>query len=221
MNYKKYIKTTDIDAFLETNGFQQEVEQEFYEYVEFYFTELDNDEHFETEEDVIRAFKTVKKYVIAFDNSYKKGYSKAWNKVWADKQSEYLPDDVFKDCYDASKQQSPELAEKDLELFCKAHNGDELFLKHLKTLANHGWSDGVLLPEEEAKLYSKIYKEQIAGGKSEMYADVYARNLAEEPNSLTYCDKLAQTYENCILKGMKKDDALAVAYKNCDEEGRF
>lgn len=208
--YEKYLTQADIDSFLHTNKFSSELIKEFYEYLEHYFTELDEDGEFETTEDVASSFNSVKEYFLIYQKAFHEGFSKAWCKTWAKKQTEYSPDNIFKECYEASREQNPELVDIDFQLFCKSHNDDELFIKQLKRLIENVRSSGVLPIEEEAALYSGIYKEQIAKGKSQVYADVYAAHIADGSISTEYCEAYAFAYEKAINEG--KDETYTLLY---------
>ena len=88
------------------------------------------------------------------------------------------------------------LAQKDLVIYTKSLGGDALFEKYyLYLFAELDDVDGRI---EKARKYSKIYKEEIAKGKTEIYADKYADFLAEGEFCKTYCEQYAFAFDKAV-----------------------
>jgi hypothetical protein len=106
-------------------------------------------------------------YFKKFDNEIQKGHSIEWSSFYAESI-----EDPFTETYKHIKKINPELARKELEIHCKAMKRDDLYTKIFIYLMDNGFAFDN--PDKMAETYSKIYKEQILAGKSEIFANKYA-----------------------------------------------
>ncbi len=106
---------------------------------------------------------------------------------------------------------NPELARKELLIHAKSLGGDVFFEKHYIFLF-----EVVAEPEgriETAQQYSKIYKEEIAKGKSAVYAHQYADLISEGEFHETYCKEYAFAFDKAIGKNKSNEYAKVFADK--------
>jgi hypothetical protein len=73
----------------------------------------------------------------------------------------------------------------------------------------------MLQPEEKARKYSKIYKEQIANGKPQIFAHEFADLMADGTYHKIYCENYAFAFDNAISQG----NSLEYAKKYADLYG--
>ncbi len=74
-------------------------------------------------------------------------------------------------------------------------------------------------PEEKAEVYSKIYKEQVFLGKSEIFAHHYASQIAFAFNNEAYCFSFAKYFEEAIQNGKSEQYAFSYACTSADYYG--
>jgi hypothetical protein len=96
-----------------------------------------------------------------------------------------------------------------LRLHCKSFGGDELFEKHYLFLfeIGEGWNN----PQEIALKYSRIYKQQIAKGKNEIFAHQYADLMSSNEYVEIYYKKYAYAYDEALSEGKSKEYAVLFA----------
>ncbi len=111
--------------------------------------------------------------------------------------------------YDDLNKSNPELAKKELLILCQSYNEDEYFEKHFKYLYEEG--SGFNGGAERARNYSKIYKEQLSKGKSNVYAHKYAELIASGDDPI-YCEEFAYAYDKAISNGKNEEYAYRYAY---------
>ena len=146
-------------------------------------------------------------YVDEYIKHVKKGHSPLWAETYADYMDEH-EETAFYNSYERVKDDSPEQAEKELLVECKALNADEYFIKHFLFLFSSG--NGLDYPQEKAGIYSKAFNHQIKLGKSEIFATTYADNLADQYYSELYCYAYADAYDRALIQG--KTESYAVKY---------
>ena len=106
---------------------------------------------------------------------------------------------------------NPELAKKELLIHTKALGGDEYFEKHYLLLFEvQAEPKGRI---ETAQNYSRIFKEQLAKGKSEIYAHHYADYRADGTYNEIYCEEYAFAFDNAISENQNNDYAREYADK--------
>jgi len=105
---------------------------------------------------------------------------------------------------------NPELAKKELLLYTKALCGDEYFKKYYLLLFEVQADPNGRI--ETAQNYSRIFKEQVAKGKSEIYAHHYADYMADGTYNEIYCEEYAFAFDKAINE--KKSEVYARIYAN-------
>lgn len=108
-------------------------------------------------------------------------------------------EDVYHIVYDEIKKTNPEKAKHELLIRSKSFGGDENFIRHYILLfeSGSGYSDSI----EKAKKYSEIYKDQIAEGKSVVYAHEYACKMSSGNNHIIFCEEYAYAFDKAINGG--------------------
>lgn len=170
------------------------------------FEDDDFDEGDSIQESALRCTKYFMKPYIELIN---KGHGDEWSHSLASSSNDGEMA-VFHTHYEI-KQMNPELAKKELLIHTKSLGGDKYFQKHFIYLF-----DNVAEPDnriETAEKYSKIYKEEIAKGKSEVYANEYASLMAEGESHEIYCEDYAIAFDKAIKENKSDEYAGLYAYE--------
>ena len=146
-------------------------------------------------------------YFHKYNTELQKGHSEEWAKIYAESIEDHSH--AFNDSYLFIKKGDPAKALKELKIHCKAMGGDEFYTKHFITLMEKG--EALSDPDKQAALYSRIYKEEVEKGKSELFADTYSDLVACEEYTEVYCFAKATEYEKTIGAGQSKEYADAYA----------
>ena len=154
------------------------------------------------------ALQYASEYVNKFMAQLNMGHSEKWAHLVAE-SVEFDEDQTVEEAYSSMFLEFRELANQDIRLHCKSLDGDEFFEKHYLFLfeSRETWNN----PREEAAEYSRIYKQQIANGKSEIYAHEYAYLMSKNDFVEIYCDKYAYAYDKALSDGKSKDYAILFA----------
>lgn len=197
---------------------------------EKYFTKfLDNykrafDELFEDykdwKDDEFEADDSVQNSALSFAlmriKNYAKQIAKGHGEEWAQiivNNSEEGEREIFFAYQDLIKINS-ELAKEELLIYCKSLGEDKYFEKHYIYLFEIvDEIDGRI---EKAKEYSKLFKEQIAKGKSEVYAHEYSDLISEGEFHKIYCEEYAYAYDKAINEGKSERYSREFAEKYGD-----
>jgi len=150
-------------------------------------------------------------YMDCFTKEREKGYSVEWAKEYAIQVLYENGEHAIAYAYETAKEHSPEQAQADLKLYCITTRRDELFEKHFKYLLEVDVPNAEIPIEKQAEEYSRIYKEQIKKGSSEIFANHYADLKASDIYSELGCYSEAKEYEKAILAGYSKAYASAFA----------
>jgi hypothetical protein len=174
------------------------------------------DESFEENESVQSgALYLTNSYIEVFLAEIAKGHGERWSHYAAD-SCEDDKINVF-EAYNKLSKENLELAKEELLIHCKLIDTDELFVKHYMYLFEIG--EGMSNPTEEAKTYSRVYKNQISKGKSEIFAHEYAYWIADDTYHDIYCAEYAYAYDKAICENKSKDYARLFADKYASEVG--
>lgn len=151
-------------------------------------------------------------YLPIFLKYLKIGHNPSWaNEIALSCEEESI---AVLDTYHKIKKENPALAKSEIELYSNSLSNEELFIKYYLFLMEH---DYVINVEERAANYVKLFKEEIASGKSEIYAHEYADNrVSSEGFSEFYCEAYATYYEKSIAEGKSKEYAEIYAEKMGD-----
>lgn len=144
------------------------------------------------------------KYMDKFIEQIRLGHGKEWAHAIAGCM-EWDEEQIINIAYEALESENEELAKKELLHHCRLLGEDEWFEKHYLFLFEAG--EGGNNPRETAKEYSELYKQQIAAGKSEVYAHQYADFMSEGMYVQEYCEKYAYAYDKALSEG--KDETYA------------
>ena len=176
--------------------------------------EDDEDCFFESiEKEVIQgALNIITEYSQIFMKEINSGHCGEWTDLVTREYScsyDNYDEAIYYAYIDMSKKDK-ELAKKELNIYRKLLGEDELFEKHYIFLCEYVGS-GNTPTVEIARNYSKIYKQQIALGKSEVYSHYYAERNAYNIYPELYCSKFAYAIEKAILKGFSRFNAIDIA----------
>ena len=176
--------------------------------------EDDEDCSFESiEKEVIQgALNIITEYSQIFMKEINSGHCGEWTDLVTREYScsyDNYDEAIYYAYIDMSKKDK-ELAKKELNIYRKLLGEDELFEKHYIFLCEYVGS-GNTPTVEIARNYSKIYKQQIALGKSEVYSHYYAERNAYNIYPELYCSKFAYAIEKAILKGFSRFNAIDIA----------
>jgi hypothetical protein len=106
---------------------------------------------------------------------------------------------------------NPELAKKELLIHAKSFGYDEYFEKHFIFLFEEVADPVGRI--ESAKNYSRIYKEQLSKGKSEIYAHHYADLISYGDYNEIYCEEYAFAFDKAISENKNENYAIVYADK--------
>ena len=130
------------------------------------------------------------------------------------RQTVYEPDAVV-ETYHKIKKENPALAKSEIELYSKSLSNEERFIKYYLFLMEH---DYVINVEERAANYTKLFKEEIASGKSEIYAHEYANNRV---NSMGYSEFYSEVYATFYEKSLNEGRAKEYAEEYAEKMGDY
>ena len=168
-----------------------------------YYKDWEDDE-FENGDSVqAKALDVSMMRLVVFLEEIAKGHGEEWAQIIVN-NSEEGERAIFFAYHDLIKINS-ELAKKELLIHCKSLGEDKYFEKYYIYLFEI--VDKVNGRIEKAREYSKLYKEQIAKGKSEVYAHVYSDLILHGEFHKIYCEEYAYAYEKAINDG--KSDRYA------------
>ena len=152
-------------------------------------------------------------YVDEVEKERKKGFGLSWAKEFAYiklREENLNPPSLA--YYEVSKADPPQ-ATLDLELYATISNKDADFLRHFKRLIETDVPNTSPSPEEQAIAYSKIYKEQLQKGRSNVFADKYADIKAISKYTELGCYAEAAEYEKALEAGYSNNFAEVFALK--------
>lgn len=150
----------------------------------------------------------LKLYLPIFLKYLKIGHHPIWANEIADSAEDEAKAIII--TYHKLKKENPELAKKELEIYVNSLSNDESFIKYYIFLMEHDFEKNL---EERAFNYVKIFKEQIANGKSEIYAHEYADcSVSTMRYSKSYCEAYAFGFDESIKAG--KDENLSRIFAN-------
>lgn len=136
-------------------------------------------------------------YLSLFLKYLKIGNGPEWSNEIADSVEEESNAVLY--TYHKLKKENPDLAKKELGIYAKSLSNDECFITYYIFLMEHDFAKNI---KERAFDYSKIFKEEIANGKSEIYAHEYADcRVSTEGNSKLFCEAYAFAYDKSIREG--------------------
>ena len=202
-----YYSKEKLISIAKENNISEKFFEEFINHVEKDKQEMPNDIDLGENEISQSAVDFALEFFTKFNGELQKGHSEEWARLYSESIEEHPH--AFNDAYLAVKKTNPEQAQKELEIHCKAVDGAELYTKHFIYLMENG--EAFRNPDNQARLYSKIYKEQIEKGESDLFAHKYADLMATEEYIELGCFSEAKEYEKSINAGLSEVYAEAFA----------
>lgn len=157
-------------------------------------------------------------FINKFDKELQKGHGEEWAKLYAGSIEEHMH--AFNDAYRTIREKNKAEAIEELNIHCNYVGADEDFTRHFIHLFENASGVGEPSPDEQASTYSRIFKEKIKEGKSELFANYYADLMAEfiSANKINElgCYAEAAEYEKAINAGHSVGYALNYANEMAD-----
>lgn len=214
MSDKKTAHTeTELLAIFKKDGNDEKYFPQYLEIYKFSFNELFED-HKNWSDDDFEEENSVQASALWCANDYIKKYikfvEKGHGQEWAHEMA-YTVEDGERAVYHVHlnlKKINPELAKKELLTHTKALGGDKYFEKHYLLLFEVHSDPDVRI--KTAQNYSRFFNEQLANGKSKIYAHHYANLMASEYYHKIYCEEYAFAFDKA--KSDNKSDEYADIY---------
>lgn len=210
----KYYSREELIQIALVNDIPEAFHNEFIVYVEKDIQEM-TDEKIESESNIKRSATIL---AIDFFRKYleelKKGHSEEWARMYANNGEDH--ENAFEQTYSSIKETNPEKAIEELKIHCKAVGGDDLYTEHFIYIMNNGMALKETGPDEQASVYSKIYKEQIEIGRSKIFSHYYADLMAWNQDSELSCFAEASEYETALSFGKSEFFAFKYAKEMSD-----
>lgn len=214
---EQYIGKEHFEKVMVTFKDNQEAADEMLSFLTDFLTALECDDAIDEDYTPASLLQVPLNYIGFYAKSREQGFSIMWSKRYADYQISDDTRDLICRLYRAVAESSQEEADKDLTVFCRINDGDKLYEAYLKEgMADCDGCIGKTV-EERAADYSRIFKEQVAKGKSELYAYHYARLMAGDFYDPIYCEDYAIAFERSILNHKSEEYANVYADKYASE----
>jgi hypothetical protein len=204
-----------IEIYIDLKGDDEYSEYAIAHY-EQTFKDFESDNDYNNEDDLLNLhdytlFHCLRLYVPSFLKIIRKGHSAKW----ADRMYyEYdNGDDPFITTYHHISKENPELALKEITLHCNLISKDEIFQKYYLFLIENQCFKRT---EERTIEYVQIYKEQIARGKSAVYAHEYCNLMSSGIYHNIFCEEYAYAYDKAINEGKSESYARKFAQEYGD-----
>ena len=215
-NKRKRHTEEELKIIFDKENFSKKYFLKFLSYYEICFNELyidyqDYEDHeFEGDSSVQSlALSVTIDRISIFLEQIAMGHGEEWAQIIVDNSLEG-ESSIFHAYHDLMEINS-ELAKKELKIHSKSFNEDEYFEKHYIYLFEI--IDDVNGRIEKAKKYSKLFKEQIANGESEIFAHKYSNLMADGDYHKIYCKEYAFAYDNAITNNKSNEYAEEYAEK--------
>jgi len=209
----KYYSKKELLEIAKEKQIPEKYFEDFVAFVEKDIYQMTDEADHDEEEIRTIAINLALKYFDKYEVEIQKGHSKEWAQNYAESIEGHLH--AFNDAYEFIKESNPAKAKEELKIHCRAMGGDYLYTNYFIYLMENG--EAISNPDRQAARYSAIYKEQIASGKSEVFAHEYADLKASGEDSEYYCFWYAKKYDECIQMGKSEDYAQLFA----DEMGEY
>jgi len=203
-----------IEIFRKDN-IDEQYFQKFIAYYKYCFAELFEDYKDYSDEDFDEG-DSVQAMAIRCTNLFIKPYleliGRGHGEEWAYSFSDCVEDgeSAIYFTYNNVKSIDPDMAKKELLIHTKSLGGDAYFQNHYIHLFEVQANPTGRI--EAAQKYSRLYKEQLAKGKSELFAHQYAGLMADGAYHQIYCEDYAFAYEDALLQ--KRSEEFASIYAN-------
>ena len=214
----KYINKEKIELIAIEKNFDTETRQEFIRFLDYHLEQEDRLGFDDFEEDpVASTIDFACEYINEFIKEKNNGYSLPWLKEFVNRK---LCDDNKQEVswayYEVRKIDSDQ-ALQDLYLYSKLTNRDYLFVKHFTYLIEEDVPNVTPSVEEQSIAYSRLYKEQINNGKTDVFAHQYAVLASGDQLHIIYCEDYAFAYQKAKQECKSDEYASAFANKYAEE----
>lgn len=207
---EKYISLENIKHIVKEKEWDEVIFQEFIRFLD-YNLEQDDRLGFDEEDHENSSLDYATEYIDEVVKERNKGFSITWAKEYAIIKILEVNRNPPAMAYWAVKKVDAAQALKDIQLYGKLTNRDELFVKHFVHLLTVDVPNVSPSVEEQSIVYSKIFMEQITKGKSEAFAFKYASTKAEGAFTEIGCYTVAAEYEKATTSGYPLEYAEAIA----------
>lgn len=213
---EKYIGKKPFKEKLEKLSGNTEFENVFTSFLTNFLRELEEDNAIEKDDTPATLLDVPNDYIDSYIESRQNGFSKIWSTTRAKLEIMLDTRNAVYRCYEEVAEVDKNLALSDLKVFCTLKNGDELYTDFLVDyVINYGYSERPI--EELAAGFSRIYKEQLEKGKSEIYANKYASLMAGDEFHKIYCEEYAYIYDQSLALGKSEEYAERYSEKYASE----
>jgi len=209
---RKYYSEEELKVIANEKQIAEKYFEDFIAFVEKDIKQMTDEAELDEDEIGVAAIDFAVEFIKKYEVEIQKGHSEEWSKIYAESIEEHPH--AFYEAYNSVKKGDPEKAKQELKIHCRAEGGDDLYTSHFISLMENG--EGFSDPDKQAANYSAIYKEQIALGKSELFAHEYADLMAAGEYVEIYCFWYARVFDECIQNGKPKEYAQLFADKMGD-----
>lgn len=214
----KFCSSGEIKKFAVKNGIQEQFYSVFENRFEEILQEIINDQQLREDEYCETALEQALAKSLAFQTEMQKGHSKNWSQLFSEHYySEEDRNESFKNAFFELESVNKETAIEELKIECRAKVRSQLFTDHFIFLIENLIEFDAA--EQQSAMYEKIFQEQIALGKSEIFSHYYADYVAEGEYVEAFAFGYASAYDNAINNGKSKEYAEIYAQKVADYYG--
>ncbi|MFD0976563.1 hypothetical protein [Salinimicrobium gaetbulicola] len=213
---KEYIGAEAYKEVVHKFNGNREYEQVFETFLEDFLRDLEYSNDIEKDDTPHTLLEVPRDFINHYIKCREEGFGKTWSMTRADLKIMMDDNGVLFKCYEKVAATNKDQALKDLQVFCKTQKGDEIYTEFLiDRVINDDYARRPI--ENLAANYSKIYKQQIDGGKSEIYARKYADLMYGDEYQEIYCEDYAFAYEESLIKGKSEEYAELYGEKYASE----
>lgn len=219
MNKKKPHTEEELKDFFSNENLNDKYFQKFLSFYKLCFNELYQeykdweDNEFEEEDSIqVMALTVALERIKKMSKEIEKGHGEKWAEIISFSSEEGEP--LISHTYMELMKIDAQLAKNEIQILAKSFLEDEYFEKHYLFLFEV--VADIKGRIETAKEYSKIYKEQIKDGKSDVFSHEYADLMSENEESDIYCIAYALGYEHNYLINNNKEHSQKFAYDFAD-----
>lgn len=206
---QKYYSKEEILNAAKADNISEKYVDELIDFIDKYIQDVTKENQLREDEIKEWTIKLGLDYIRKYSTEIEKGHSAQWSRLYAD--SIEFHQHAFNDAYKAIREQNPQQALEELKIHCKAVGADEYYTKHFIFLMENASGTEEIAPDTQAANYSRIYKEQMGLGKSAAFAHEYADHMTNDEWSEAYCYAYAKYYEEAIIAGKTKNQAVQFA----------
>jgi hypothetical protein len=212
----KYIGQDVLEQAVSQNNYNEECIKEFIRYVDYFLTELEQDNAIEEDRTGADLLTVPLEYTNYYAKIRNEGFSIAWSKKYADYKTSGETRNLLMHCYEATEEQDKQQADADLMTYFTVTKRDQIFIDYFLKRISIGDRFGERSVEKDVEEFVLNYNEQIRKGKSKLYAYQYADWLIDGYHPI-FCEDYAYIYEESINKGKSEEYAHEYAEQYASE----